>query len=271
MCSWNIDRKRTTQDKEKFQISENLYRDDLYQKNNDIYTNAIRTCIEEKKGVAIVLGAGVSKEQGAKTWDELLREFQTEIERQHLLDDSEAVFQEVGGTSLTTAQLCKDVWADEKTFAWQIHQSLYDKARELDVNTELGEIAQLAQKCRKDQNFRILTYNYDDFLEQYLEWRGVKCCSMFTTKVRYSNGQASADFYGVNGQPNQSLRLYHVHGFLPKVATKSQLDTLHIRSICLTEADYNMLYNQPYSWPIASQLSFFLQRKYMFVYWMQFK
>lgn len=62
------------------------------------------------------------------------------------------------------------------------------------MNTELGEIAQLAQKCRKDQNFRILTYNYDDFLEQYLEWRGVKCCSMFTTKVRYSNGQASADF-----------------------------------------------------------------------------
>ena len=39
-----------------------------------------------------MLGAGVSKEQGAKTWDELLREFQTEIERQHLLDDSEAVF-----------------------------------------------------------------------------------------------------------------------------------------------------------------------------------
>lgn len=265
VCSWNIDRKRTTQDKEKFQISENLYRDDLYQKNNDIYTNAIRTCIEEKKGVAIVLGAGVSKEQGAKTWDELLREFQTEIERQHLLDDSEAVFQEVSGTSLTTAQLCKDVWADEKTFAWQIHQSLYDKARELDVNTELGEIAQLAQKCRKDQNFRILTYNYDDFLEQYLEWRGVKCCSMFTTKVRYSNGQASADFYGVNGQPNQSLRLYHVHGFLPKVATKSQLDTLHIRSICLTEADYNMLYNQPYSWPIASQLSFFRENICLFI------
>ena len=147
-----------------------------------------------------MLGAGVSKEQGAKTWDELLREFQTEIERQHLLDDSEAVFQEVGGTSLTTAQLCKDVWADEKTFAWQIHKSLYDKARELNVNTELGEIAQLAQKCLKDQNFRILTYNYDDFLEQYLEWRGVKCCSMFTTKVRYSNGQASADFYGVNGR-----------------------------------------------------------------------
>ena len=68
-----------------------------------------------------------------------------------------------------------------------------------------------------------------------------------------------------NGQPNQSLRLYHVHGFLPKVATKSQLDTLHIRSICLTEADYNMLYNQPYSWPIASQLSFFRENICLFI------
>lgn len=264
-CSGNINRKKTTQDKEKLQISENLCRDDLYLKNNDIYTNAIRTYIEEKKGVALVLGAGVSKEQGAKTWDEMLRGFQKEIEEKHLLDDSKAVFEEVGGTSLTTAQLCKDVWADEKTFAWQIHHSLYDKAQELDVNTELGEIAQLAQKCRKDQNFRILTYNYDDFLEHYLEQCGVKCCSMFTTKDRYSNGQASVDFYGVNGQPNQNLRLYHVHGFLPKVETKSRLDPLHIKSICLTEADYNMLYNQPYSWPIASQLSFFRENICLFI------
>lgn len=165
----------------------------------------------------------------------------------------------------TVAQLCKDIWASEKTFAWQIHKSLYDAARDLDMNTELGEIARLAQRCQKDQNFRILSYNYDDFLEQYLAFLDVKCCSIFTTKVRYSNGRDSADFYGMNGQPNQSLRLYHVHGFLPKVTTRDQLDMLHMRSICLTEADYNMLYNQPYSWPIASQLSFFRENTCLFI------
>ncbi len=69
----------------------------------------------------------------------------------------------------------------------------------------------------------------------------------------------------MNGQPNQSLRLYHVHGFLPKVTTRDQLDMLHMRSICLTEADYNMLYNQPYSWPIASQLSFFRENTCLFI------
>lgn len=60
-----------------------------------------------EKGVAIVLGAGVSKEQGAKTWDELLREFQTEIERQHLLDDSEAVFRKLEGQVLQQLSYAK--------------------------------------------------------------------------------------------------------------------------------------------------------------------
>lgn len=133
------------------------------------------------------------------------------------------------------------------------------------MSTELGEIAQLAAKCRKDRNFRILSYNYDDFLEQYLDVCKVRCCSLFTTKIRYSNGRNSTDVYGVNGQPDQNLRLYHVHGFLPKVATKDQMDILHTRSICLTEADYNMLYNQPYSWPIASQLSFFRENTCLFI------
>lgn len=74
------------------------------------------------------------------------------------MDDSEAVFEEVGGSSLTTAQLCKDIWASEKPFAWQIHKSLYDAAQDLNLNTELGEIAQLAQRCQGDRNFRILSY-----------------------------------------------------------------------------------------------------------------
>ena len=125
-CSLGMERKTVANDKENIQLFEKLYSEGLYLKNNDSYTNAIRTCIKEQNGFAIVLGAGVSKEQGAKTWDELLKDFQKEIEEKHLLDDSKAVFEEVGGSSLTTAQLCKDIWASEKTFAWQIHKSLYD-------------------------------------------------------------------------------------------------------------------------------------------------
>lgn len=104
-CSLGIDCKRIASDKEKIQLFEKLYSEDLYLKNNEIYTNAIRTCIKEQNGFAIVLGAGVSKEQGAKTWDELLKDFQKEIEEKHLLDDSKAVFEEVGGSSLTNGSI----------------------------------------------------------------------------------------------------------------------------------------------------------------------
>ena len=99
-CSLGIDRKTVASDKENVQLFEKLYSEDLYLKNNDSYTNAIRTCIKEQNGFAIVLGAGVSKEQGAKTWDELLKDFQKEIEEKHLLDDSKAVFEEVGKVAL---------------------------------------------------------------------------------------------------------------------------------------------------------------------------
>lgn len=231
----------------------------------EAYLEAIRVGVQEHKSMALVLGAGVSVDQGAETWNGMLEKFRENIRTERLLDDPEAVFQKVGGTSLTTAQMCRDIWHDEETFVWQIHKSLYGQAHPLSDTTELGEIAQLAEKCQSDRNFRILTYNYDDFLERYLDQRGVPCCSLFTTKTRYSNGQNSMDFYSMNGEPDQNLKIYHVHGFLPKVRVKSEMDKLHQRSICLTEADYHMLYNQPYSWPIASQLSFFRENVCLFI------
>lgn len=100
-------RKKSIQEKEARWVSEKLYKEDLYRKNNQAYTNDIRSCIVERSGLAIVLGAGVSVEQGAKSWDALLKDFQIEIEERSLLDDAKTVFQEVGGSSLATAQLCK--------------------------------------------------------------------------------------------------------------------------------------------------------------------
>ena len=64
---------------------------------------------------------------------------------------------------------------------------------------------------------------------------------------------------------NENLLVYHVHGFLPKVKYKKDVQKVHERSICLTEADYHLLYNQPYSWPIVSQLSFFRENICLFI------
>ena len=43
------------------------------------------------------------------------------------------------------------------------------------------------------------------------------------------------------------------------------MDTRYMRSIFLTEENYNDLYNHPYSWQISSQLSFFRENVCLFV------
>ena len=65
--------------------------------------------------------------------------------------------------------------------------------------------------------------------------------------------------------PNDKLSVYHVHGFMPKVKNKSDIEEKYQKSIYLTEENYNQLYNKPYSWQISSQLSFFMENICLFV------
>ena len=233
--------------------------------NNGLLIQSTRQCIRRREPFAIVLGAGVSVDQGAKSWDDLLNDLKSDIENQNKLDDADKVFDMVGGTSLTTAQMCKDVYTDDLSFVWKIHNSLYREEKPLSQESELSQIAKIAGKCKDNRRFRILTYNYDDFLERYLDRQDIDYCSLFSVKEHYVDGTRSTDLYNMEGDVNENLLVYHVHGFLPKVKYKKDVQKVHERSICLTEADYHLLYNQPYSWPIVSQLSFFRENICLFI------
>ncbi len=56
---------------------------------------------------AFVLGAGVSVDPGAKSWDELLQFFTEESKKQGIIDDEKKLNGKIGGSSIVTAQLCK--------------------------------------------------------------------------------------------------------------------------------------------------------------------
>lgn len=238
---------------------------EAFRDNNEILIQSTWQCIKRRGPFAIVLGAGVSVDQGAKSWDALLDDLKSDIENQNKLDEATKVFDMVGGTSLTTAQLCKDIYIDELSFVWKIHNSLYQKERPLSQESELSQIAKISEKCKDNRRFRILTYNYDDFLERYLDDQNIDYCSLFSVKEHYVGGTRSTDLYNMEGDVNENLLVYHVHGFLPKVKYKKDVQKVHERSICLTEADYHLLYNQPYSWPIVSQLSFFRENICLFI------
>ena len=215
--------------------------------NNNL--EAVKHIIRNGNNFAIVLGAGISIDPGAKSWKELLNYFVSELSNKGIIDDSKTLSGKIGGSSLTTAQLCKELYNSEADYFWEIHNGLYRNKKEINENFAIYSIAKIASMCKKMPHFRILTYNYDNYLESYLTH----------FKVPYNS------LYDSECDINNDLSIYHVHGFLPEVNCKSNIESKYKKSIYLTEENYNNLYNDPYSWQISSQLSFFRENICLFV------
>jgi hypothetical protein len=210
---------------------------------------ALKHIIESEESFALVLGAGVSVDPGAKSWNELLDYFSKELVRSSIINDSQKLCKKIGDSSLITAQLCKELYKSDNDYYWAIHNGLYDGRKPLNNDFALYHVANIIKRCEHKQHFRVLTYNYDDYLESYLE----------NLKLPFN------DLYDSNCIVNNNLSIYHVHGFLPNVKYKTHMLERHQQSIYLTEANYNELYNHPYSWQISSQLSFFRENTCLFI------
>lgn len=198
---------------------------------------------------AFVLGAGVSVDPGAKSWDALLSCFEDELEKRGIISNREKLCKKIGGSSIITAQMCKELYKREVDYYWAIHQGLYANERSFSEHYCIYQVAKHIQKCLTKKHFRVLTYNFDEYLEKYLAHLGIKY------NVLYNDACAV----------NEDLSIYHVHGFLPRVSVKSHLQAQYTKSIFLTEENYNQLYNHPYSWQISSQLSFFRENTCLFI------
>ena len=104
-----------------------------------------------------------------------------------------------------------------------------------------------------------MTYNYDNYLEQYLDYY----CVAYDIMFDMSNIQIG------------NMPIYHVHGYLPMIDCKenterikfdySKYKGIYANSIKLTEDDYNTMYNDAYAWQIGTQLSFFRENKCLFI------
>lgn len=211
--------------------------------------DAVMHIVEKDDNFALVLGAGISVDPGAQSWDSLLNQFTTELEQKKLIDDSSALSKKIGGSSLITAQFCKELYSTEDDYYWAIHEGLYARRKPLNSKYTIYHIAQIISKCQWKKHFRVLTYNYDDYLETYLKSEKISHCTL----------------YNEESEIDASLPIYHVHGYMPRVKVKSHMLDSHKNSIFLTEQNYNDLYNNPYSWQIASQLSFFRENICLFV------
>lgn len=219
-----------------------------FKKNNNLVLNRLHTDFCESD-FAIVLGAGVSMDYGALSWEKLIASFESELEEAEDIKFSSNLKTKIGTTDLISAQLYKELLKDKK-FYNRIYKSLYTTfdVSKLVKNTTLYEVGRLLDKYSEEKYITILTYNFDNFLELYLE--------KYFKSVKYKV------IYNENNIPNTATPIYHIHGYLPYNRKISQSFK---ESIVLTEDNYNYLYNSPYSWQIGTQMETFRKNNCLFI------
>lgn len=222
------------------------------------YTNTLISKIKEKyKDIAIslVLGAGVSCSQGAASWNDLMENFES-ILRSNISSNgiTKSLFKSIGASDLNKAQLSRELlFTNPNLYFGNIYDSIYPSNSEvLKTDVLAYEVSALIAKYHDVRNFKVLSYNYDNYIERFL------------TEYFSINYNAT---YSASNKINKQLTIYHVHGYLPYNTDKNLSITNQYfqNSIKLTEGDYNEMYNDPYKWEIATQLSFFRENTCLFI------
>jgi hypothetical protein len=208
---------------------------------------------QKSQQLVLVLGAGVSLDYGAPSWNTLLHKLM--VSR---IQGGEA---QPTGKNLIMARLFQEIVNPEPTmaarylrgttspgggFESEVQRVLYEDLRTDRSSRVFPEIGRLFVNPTKLSLHAVITYNYDDLLEQYLRDPdvGIPCCSI------YKAGQKPAA---------TELPVYHVHGYLP------QGDALESNSVLLGEGDYHEQYSNPYTWQNLTQIEKFANYTCLFI------
>lgn len=223
-----------------------------FTENSENEINRLKKDIKNRN-LSLILGAGVSVDYGALSWSKLVNAYEEEVLSLKNQAITDKLKDKLGSTNLIHAQLYKDMLGEDE-FIKRLYKSLYGEYSKdkLKINTTLFEVANFINESSTKMNIRVLTYNYDDFLEQYIKEHHFK--------IKYNV------VYNESGLVNGNTPIYHVHGYLPygfKMNDKHSKD--YMDSIKLTEDDYNFLYNNPYTWQIQTQLELFRKTNCLFI------
>lgn len=209
------------------------------------------TTYYEKEKLVLVLGAGVSMAFGLPTWDTLLQKLMiTTIEQeQNVSTVLSKLFTNIFAPSpLIAGRYLQKYYDDKKkSFEEAVRKVLYE---ELDINKPselMDEIVNFCVAPGKSPNLdSIITYNFDDILEQRLSKLGVQ--------VHYK------PIYGIGMNPNGHLPIFHVHGLLQQKGKLTEQN-----QITFGESVYHKQYNDIYSWNNIVQINKFRDSNCLFI------
>lgn len=178
------------------------------------------------------LGAGVSCSEGLLGWKDLLMALLTRATRSKIEEkEFDALFEANGNSSIIMGRYIRRLYDDDnKKMREVIHDCLYkNRAYGKIKSGTIQKICELVMNNQKKVK-SIITYNYDDLIEQQLANIGVSSCSVFDTH-----------------EPDDRFPVYHVHGILDQMGIKSS-------DIVLSEDDYHEQYRRSFMWSNVEQL-----------------
>lgn len=205
----------------------------------------------EKQGLVLVLGAGVSMGFGLPDWDTLLQKLMiTTIEKeQDVSTVLSKLFSSVFSPSpLIAGRYLQKYYEDkELSFEEAVRKVLYEEI-DIDKPSELmNEIVNFCVAPGKSPNLdSIITYNFDDILEQRLSKVGIEI--------------PHKSIYGIGMNPDGRLPIYHVHGYLQQEGKLSDQN-----QITFGENIYHKQYVDIYSWNNIVQINKFRDANCLFI------
>jgi NAD-dependent SIR2 family protein deacetylase len=205
----------------------------------------------KNRKLVLVLGAGVSMDFGLPNWETLLQELMmtTMNQEQKVASVLSKSFTNIFSPSpLIAGRYLQNHYAEKQlSFEEAIRKVLY---KELDIKKQSELMDEIINFCigqDKSQNLdSIITYNFDDILEQRLS----KANNQFPYK----------SIYGIGMNPYGQLPIFHVHGFLQQ---KGKLTDQN--QITFGESVYHKQYNDIYSWNNFVQINKFRDSNCLFI------
>lgn len=201
--------------------------------------------------LVLVLGAGVSMGFGLPDWPTLLQKLMiTTLEEEPdvssvLSNLFSAVF---APSAVMAGRYLQKFYEDkEESFEEAVRKALYEN---LNIQSESALMDEIMQLCvapgRSPALDSIITYNFDDLLEQRIARLDVD----LPYKAIYTDGMHAGN----------RLPIYHVHGYLP---SEGPIDDQN--RITLGESVYHRQYTDIYSWSNIVQINKFTEFDCLFI------
>lgn len=186
----------------------------------------------------LFLGAGVGISAKMPSWNDLLKGLMGEVKQlkeptlEAFKELSSHVLDECGNSYLIMARYLQTairLHDNQAEFSKLIQKYLYNK------NNTSALLKTLAQIIQQKKVSEVITYNFDNLLEQNLAGMGL------TESVDFTAISKDAEINGHNTMP-----IYHVHGIIPQ---NGPVDT-----VVFSEEEYHSRYSNAFHWSNIEQL-----------------